>query len=372
MGQQKSILLNERVAKAGTYAVTVSVAAHTSNSDVVTLEIGKITRRAVTNAKTRSATVTARVAVKGTKLQIRANANQTATTISASWKHVSATNGVTSGSAGSSSSSGSTSSTAAVTTPTVAVTPNDPTSTSGSTGSTGTTTPAPTSGPPGDQSDWHTIFNDDFQSLNTNVWSTSRDLDGSIDEGFNNFETECFDPAETTVGGGEADLSLVAKPETCGGVTQPYAGSIMTTDNKFSFTYGYIEARVWLPSVNGQIADWPAVWADGYNWPATGELDVMEGLAGQACWHFHNTAGGPGGCNNVNYTGGWHTFGADWEPGVVTWYYDGQVVGTLTSGVTSDPMMIIMDVAMDAGSPVQVPATMRVSYVKVWQHNTTD
>ena len=49
----------------------------------------------------------------------------------------------------------------------------------------------------------------------------------------------------------------------------------------------------------------------------------MEGLSGQACWHFHDPQGGPGGCSTATYTGGWHTFGADWEPGSVTYYYDG-------------------------------------------------
>jgi beta-glucanase (GH16 family) len=52
----------------------------------------------------------------------------------------------------------------------------------------------------------------------------------------------------------------------------------------------------------------------------------------------------------------------------VTWYYDGQAVGTVTSGVTNSPMQLILNIAIEPGDPVLAPATMRVAYVRVWQH----
>ena len=112
------------------------------------------------------------------------------------------------------------------------------------------------------------------------------------------------------------------------------------------------------------------MWADGQSWPADGELDVLEGLGGLACWHFHDPAGAPGGCLPGTFTAGWHTFGADWEPGIVTYYYDGTPVGSVTSGVTASPMFVILDLAADNayGGQIEVPATMRVDYVRVWQH----
>ena len=60
---------------------------------------------------------------------------------------------------------------------------------------------------------------------------------------------------------------------------------------KFSFTYGFIEARVWLPGVPGspgEVANWPGVWADGQNWPEDGEIDIAEGIGGQVCAHLHS------------------------------------------------------------------------------------
>ena len=46
-------------------------------------------------------------------------------------------------------------------------------------------------------------------------------------------------------------LSLIQKSETCGD-NEPYAAGLVSTAGKFSFTYGFIEARVWLPGVPGQ------------------------------------------------------------------------------------------------------------------------
>ena len=144
---------------------------------------------------------------------------------------------------------------------------------------------------------------------------------------------------------------------------------MVNTNGKFSYTYGYLEASVWLSGTRA-INDWPAVWTDGQSWPADGELDVMEGLSGQACWHFHDPQGGPGNCSSATFTGGWHTFGADWEQGAVTYYYDGHKVATISSGITTSPMYVILNLGADNGNsgPLQAPATMRTDYVRVWQH----
>jgi beta-glucanase (GH16 family) len=146
---------------------------------------------------------------------------------------------------------------------------------------------------------------------------------------------------------------------------------MVNTDGKYTFTYGAFEARIWVPSdANGSIADWPAFWADGQNWPTTGEIDTFEGLSGTACWNFHSASSAPGGCSDGTWTGGWHTFAADWEPGSITYYYDGVQVGQVTSAVTSAPMYLILDLAVSGtyGGQTVVPATMMVDYVRVWQH----
>jgi beta-glucanase (GH16 family) len=215
------------------------------------------------------------------------------------------------------------------------------------------------------------VFDDEFigSRLNTRYWSTGwfgSGITGPLGSG----SLECFDPAQVTVGGGELDVSMIAKPESCGGQTHPYASGIVTTNGKFQYTYGFSEVRAWVPGSNGAIADWPDIWTDGQSWPADGENDIMEGLHGQACWHFHYTSGNaPGGCSSTSFTGGWHTFAADWEPGVVTYYYDGKEVGTITQGITDAPMYLLISLGADNtyGGPV-APGAIRVDYVRVWQH----
>jgi beta-glucanase (GH16 family) len=230
--------------------------------------------------------------------------------------------------------------------------------------------------PDGVPGDWALKFDDEFNGtgLNTADWSTGWYGSG-ITPPANNAEDNCDDPAEVSEGGGALSLSLVQQSENCGR-QEDYAAGLVSTMNSFSFTYGFIEARVWLPGVPGnpgEVANWPGVWTDGQNWPEDGEIDVAEGINGQVCAHFHGpdnpggiAAGGGTGCSGGNYTDGWHTFAADWEPGSITYYYDGTDIGSVTSGVTSAPMFIVLDYA--AGGDLSAPAAMKVDYVRVWQH----
>ena len=212
------------------------------------------------------------------------------------------------------------------------------------------------------------MFADEFNAptLDTSKWTTG--WQGGTAP-VNSNELQCYDPAQVALTNGELDLNLIAKPETCGGQTRPYASAMITTQGKFNYTYGYLEARAWVSGTT-TITNWPAIWTDGQNWPQDGELDIMEGLSGQACWHFHDPQGGPGGCSSATYTGGWHTYGADWEPGTVTYYYDGTPVGTITTGITTSPMYIILNLATDNtnSGPLQTPATLRIDYIRLWQH----
>jgi beta-glucanase (GH16 family) len=226
----------------------------------------------------------------------------------------------------------------------------------------------PAGNPPGR---WHLVFNDTFtgRALNTAGWSTGWLAQG-ITPPVNPGELECYDPANVTVAGGALNLNLIRRPHSCGGKARPYTSGMVNTDGKFQFTYGFMQARIWLPGRGGQIIDWPAFWADGQNWPKDGEIDVLEGLGGKACWHFVNPAAVRGGCAAGTFYNGWHTFGADWEPGSITYYYDGRVVGTIKSGITRAPMYLILNNATAHlyQIPIQVPADMRVAYVRVWQH----
>ena len=175
----------------------------------------------------------------------------------------------------------------------------------------------------------------------------------------------CDDPGQVTVAHGELDLTLLSHPVRCGGVTQPYATGLVTTKFTFNYRYGFAEARIWVPG-SSTIADWPTWWALGYHWPRDGEIDILEGIGGVACWHFHNVLGAFGSCTKRPIAGGWHTFGSDWEPGSITWYYDGHVVGRVTTGITRDPMYLVLGLSPGQQGLV-TPAVQRIHYVRVWQ-----
>ncbi len=221
--------------------------------------------------------------------------------------------------------------------------------------------------PVGQNGEWTMIFNDEFDGTTLDVakwtpgWGKSG-ITGPVNDG----ETACYDSNLVTLpGDGSLHLALQARQSTCKG-THPYTGALVDTNSHFQYTYGYIEFRAYLPAAsNGKVANWPATWTDGQSWPTNGENDTMEGLGGQACYHFHSPQGGPGDCAGDDFTG-WHIFASDWEPGSVTYYYDGKRVGQITQGITSAPQYIILDYTTSSGNPT-APAEMLVDYVRVWQ-----
>jgi beta-glucanase (GH16 family) len=236
--------------------------------------------------------------------------------------------------------------------------------------STQTTQPAP---PSTDPPAAHELFRDDFNgsTLDTSKWRPNwlAGSDDTVTKPVNSAELSCYDPAQVSVSGGYLHLNAVDRPcRASNGVTYPYASGLVESADHFTFTYGRVEARIFIPANSGAAANWPAFWANGTGtWPVTGELDVMEGLEGHACWHFHSTAGGPGGCAPWPNPTGWHTFAAEWAPGSVTYFYDGQQIGRVASGITGSPMYLVLNlgVSTSISPPVRLPSEMLVDWVRV-------
>lgn len=231
--------------------------------------------------------------------------------------------------------------------------------------------------PLGQTSGWLLIFDDEFNgtSVDLTKWRPNwlGGSDTAITKPVNSYETSCYDPAQVKEGSGALDLTAVASQCSVGGVTYNYRSGLVESNSKFNFTYGYMEAKIWTPAGTGV---WPAFWSDGQNWPYDGEIDVLEAYGtDDSSYHYHY-AGCGGDCNPggsvilPGATSGWHTYAADWEPGVITWYYDGKQVWQYTTSITQSPQYLILNLGLKSNQS-QVPATMKVDYVRVWKKDTT-
>jgi beta-glucanase (GH16 family) len=201
-------------------------------------------------------------------------------------------------------------------------------------------------------------------------------------------ETENYTPSNVTTSGGM--LNLVAKPQSSNGF--PYTSGMIDTGGDFatvgnnqpglSFKYGYVEARMKLTKGSGL---WPAFWmmptpdANGNYHDGDGEIDIMEQVGTdptrtEAHLH-HNGTVGKSYDTGVDLSGGFHTYGLDWESDHMTWYFDGKPFYTVTQNVPNVAEYVIFNLAVgDAnswpGAPdasTSFPADMQVDWLHVWQ-----
>ena len=187
--------------------------------------------------------------------------------------------------------------------------------------------------------------------INTSIWTP---VTGSGTYGTGEIENNTSSPDNLSLDG-NGNLVITAK---CIATSNPGCesssqsmGSTWTsariwTENKATFQYGQLEARIWMPA--GSF-NWPAFWMMGASygaptnptpWPMTGELDIAEGLQGnsqdQATIHSNipgtTTDWGEGsGLTQVApitgsaMTSGWHTYGILWQPNSIAFTLDGKV-----------------------------------------------
>lgn len=229
---------------------------------------------------------------------------------------------------------------------------------------------------------WRLRFDDEFnaRALNLRKWQPNwLGADASTTTtSDNHLDLNCMAPEQ--VGQANGMLALAATSRRCRIRHRVfrYASGLVNTSRSFHFTYGLLAARIFIPAARDhRPANFPAFWALGST-PGhdAGELDVMEALRGCGPglgWHFHGELGAPGACVALAHPSGWHVFAADWEPGRVTFYYDGRRVAQLTSGITHRPMYLVLNNSIDPtyGGSSSAPATMLVDWVRVWQRPRT-
>jgi beta-glucanase (GH16 family) len=249
----------------------------------------------------------------------------------------------------------------------------------------GGSTPPPIAG------NWALKLNDEFTSLDTNRWVQRYWWNG--DTFWPTSELQAFRPANVTANG---VLTLTAQRQsgltnfmgsTTNSVGETFccsSGLVSSGGIKnvapvgYAFTYGYVEARIWIPSGAGT---WPAFWMQRADYNDSAEMDIMEVIGrdpNTLQMHYHGPAGTFGGSYTASspLSGGWHTYALDWEPGKLVWYLDGVPRYTHTgSDVDSFAHYIMLNLtiggsqswggAPDSNTPF--PSNMRVDWLRVWQ-----
>jgi beta-glucanase (GH16 family) len=148
---------------------------------------------------------------------------------------------------------------------------------------------------------------------------------------------------------------------------------MLNTIGTFSQTYGYFEFRGKIPSGQGY---WPAFWLydAAYKPP---EIDVMENIGSDPStyymtYHYSTSGSQQYVYNGQNLSAGYHTYAVKWVPGSISFYLDDSLQYTVTSNVSSSPMVILMNLAIGGnwpGSPnasTMFPGYFNVDYVRAW------
>jgi beta-glucanase (GH16 family) len=212
------------------------------------------------------------------------------------------------------------------------------------------------------------VFHDEFNARKLNMTKWHPNWLGvnrsALTKPVSSVQLNCYDPAQVRQVTGA--LQLTVRKDRCRvhGRTFPYRSGLVESDGRFSFTYGYMEARLRLPAGAGM---WPAFWSNGQNWPFDGEIDVVEGTGtDRTTFHYHHGAGVYAGSVRVRRaTAAWHTYAASWTPRRIRWFFDGRQVGQ-TRTRHSAPMYVILNLDVRTRTPA-VPAKLSVDWIRVWQ-----
>jgi len=160
-----------------------------------------------------------------------------------------------------------------------------------------------------------------------------------------------------------------------------YSQGLVSTADKFTFTYGYVEIRAKYPGGKGM---WPCFWLmpqDGSSWPP--EFDIAEYYGGQHKMHhglaygtMRETKWDSSGDTQTDFVNNWHIIALEWTPGKAVWYVDGVACKTVIADyVPNVPMYVLLSNSVSSrlgpsGAPDEntvFPNDFAIDYVRVYQ-----
>lgn len=242
--------------------------------------------------------------------------------------------------------------------------------------------------------DYSLVFKDEFDGamLDTAKWNTAYlwgpdyvindelqyyvDILGNPDFGFDPFVLT-GDTVEITARRTPQDMLSASND-------QAWQSGVLTSRDKFDFTFGYAEIRAKLPTGKG-------LWSGFWMLPADfvelkPELYIMEnrGDNTSAVYHRYNFTDNDGEyqiSDLLKSTGTalneeFHTYGVHWEPGRLRFFVDGEPQHTIEHDFISyQSMYLILDLAVGgwfAEAPndsTVFPAALEIDYLRVYQQN---
>lgn len=252
---------------------------------------------------------------------------------------------------------------------------------------------------------WALIWEDNFDSLNTDIWLvkdnwdhwggelqvyTSREENVFIEDGalvlrVNREEYSC--PEEFI-----SQWHCVRQYNT--GLPYEYTSGYIETKPAYNTQFGYLEARILLPYGRGF---WPAFWtfkADGVGATNAAEIDIFEMLGhkppnrittnvhldycNESYPLYPDCSGIPNNYQEniiANYTYSWHTYAVDWSPTHLRFWYDDYMFRVMPNPGVVDPVRTILNMALTAGYPpdedTPFPSDMKIDYVRVYSNVTS-
>ncbi len=233
--------------------------------------------------------------------------------------------------------------------------------------------------------DWHLVFSDEFDGsqLDTSKWNTTMEFPGIQGPRYHNeFYLSYTMDEDVLLQDGllrlRTDRRVISGSEPIGLFN--YSQGLVSSRDKFSFTYGYIEIRAKYPGGKGM---WPCFWLMPQNadWPP--EFDIGEYHGGQHKMHhglaygtMEKTKWDSYNDTETDFINNWHTLALEWTQGRAVWYVDGIACKTVTADyVPSVPMYVILSNGVSSrqgpsGEPdanTVFPNHFEVDYVRIYQ-----
>ena len=244
--------------------------------------------------------------------------------------------------------------------------------------------------PQGPIGQWNLVFEDNFDgnTLNTQKWNYNYTWGRT-----HNHRAYMVDSMVKVVNG---QLRIKAKKERnpdapdgtdkwnsqFGYIPFDYTAGAVNTNSKFNFTYGYLEGSFKAPATLGT---WPAFWTLNANgaWPP--EIDVLEipQARNQHHYYYHYTNSSNAEASfGTTHTGpdksaGFHTYGVEWGPTYMKFYFDGQLLNSYTNRTECNQginMYVIINLAVggwagDIPANAVFPCYFYSDWVRIWKRN---